>query len=50
MAIKTRRSGPKNDGKDLDNSMFLPNDMDKFIEELSNNTPHEDQFGEEEDE
>jgi len=24
--------------------------MDKFIKELSENTPHEDQFGEEEDE
>jgi len=24
--------------------------MDKFIKDLSDNTPHEDQFGEEEDE
>ena len=46
MARKTRRSGEKNDGKDLDNSIFLPNDMDKFIEDLSNNSPHEDQFKE----
>ena len=50
MARKTRRSGPKNDGKDLDNSMFLPNDMDKFIEELANNTPHAEQFEDKEDE
>ena len=42
MATKTRRSGEKNDGQDLE--------MEKFIKELSENTPHEDQFGEGEDE
>ena len=42
MARKTRRSSETNDGKDIE--------MDKFIKELSENTPHEDQFGEEEDE
>ncbi len=42
MARKTRRSGETNDGKDIE--------MDKFIKELSENTPHEDQFREEEDE
>jgi len=42
MARETRRSGETNDGKDIE--------MDKFIKELSENTPHEDQFGEEEDE
>jgi len=42
MARKTRRSGETNDGQDLE--------MDKFIKELSENTPHEDQFREEEDE
>ena len=38
MARETRRSGEKNDGQDLE--------MEKFIKELSENTPHEDQFGE----
>ena len=42
MATKIRRSGEKNDGQDLE--------MEKFIKELSENTPHEDQFGEEENE
>ena len=42
MARKTRRIGKTNAGKDIE--------MDKFIKELSENTPHEDQFGEEEDE
>ena len=42
MARETRRSGETNDGKDLE--------MEKFIKELSENTPHEDQFGEGEDE
>ena len=42
MARETRRSGETNDGKDIE--------MDKFIKELSENTPHEDQFGEEEEE
>ena len=42
MARETRRSGKTNDGKDIE--------MDKFIKELSENTPHEDQFGEEENE
>ena len=42
MARKTRRSGETIDGQDLE--------MDKFIKELSENTPHEDQFREEEDE
>ena len=42
MARETRRSGEKYDGQDLE--------MEKFIKELSENTPHEDQFGEGEDE
>ena len=42
MAREIRRSGEKNDGQDLE--------MEKFIKELSENTPHEDQFGEGEDE
>ena len=42
MARKIRRSGEKNDGKDIE--------MEKFLKELSDNTPHEDQFGEEENE
>jgi len=42
MARKTRRSGETNDGQDIE--------MEKFIKELSENTPHEDQFGEGEDE
>ena len=42
MARKTRRSGETNDGQDIE--------MEKFIKELSENTPHEDQFREEEDE
>ena len=41
MARETKRSGEKNDGQDLE--------MEKFIEELSDNTPHEDQFGEEDE-
>ena len=42
MARETRRSGEKNDGQDLE--------MEKFIKDLADNTPHEDQFGEKEDE
>ena len=42
MARKTKRSGEKNDGQDLE--------MEKFLKELSDNPPHEDQFGEKEDE
>ena len=42
MARETRRSGEKNDGKDLE--------MEKFLKELSDNTLNEEQFGEEEDE
>ena len=42
MPRETKRSGEKNDGQDLE--------MEKFIKELSENTPHEDQFGEGEDE
>ena len=41
MARETKRSGEKNDGQDLE--------MEKFIKELSDNTPHEDQFGEEDE-
>ena len=42
MAREVKRSGKTNDGQDLE--------MEKFIKELSENTPHEDQFGEKEDE
>jgi hypothetical protein len=42
MARKTRRSGETNDGKDLE--------MEQFIKDLSENTPNEDQFKENEDE
>ena len=42
MARETRRSGEKNDGQDLE--------MEKFLKELSDNTPHEDQFEEGENE
>ena len=42
MAREIRRSGETNDGEDLE--------MEKFLKELSDNTPHEDQFGEKEDE
>ena len=42
MARKTRRSGETNDGQDLE--------MEKFIKDLSENTPNEDQFKENEDE
>ena len=42
MARETKRSGEKTDGQDVE--------MEKFIKELSENTPHEDQFGEGEDE
>ena len=41
MARETRRSGEKIDGQDLE--------MEKFIKELLDNTPHEDQFGEEDE-
>ncbi len=42
MARKTRRSGEKNDEQDLE--------MEKFMEEVANNTPNGDQFKEVEDE
>ena len=42
MARETRRSGEKNDGQDLE--------MEKVLKELSDNTPHEEQFNEEKDE
>ncbi len=42
MARKTRRSGETNDGQDLE--------MEKFIKDLSENTPNEEQFREKEDE
>jgi len=42
MAREIKRSSEKNDGKDIE--------MEKFLKELSDNTPHEDQFGEEENE
>ena len=42
MARKTRRSGETNDGQDLE--------MEKFIKDLSENTPNEEQFRENEDE
>jgi len=42
MARKIRRSGEKNDGQDLE--------MEKFLKELSDNTPHEEQFKEEDNE
>ena len=41
MAREVKRSGKTNDGQDLE--------MEKFIKELSDNTPHEDQFGEEDE-
>ena len=42
MARKTRRSGKKNDGETLE--------MEEFLKELSDNTPHEEQFNEEDNE
>ena len=42
MARETKRSGEKNDGQDLE--------MKKFLEELANNTPNEEQFKGKEDE
>ena len=42
MARKTRRSSEKNDGQDLE--------MEKFMKDLSENTPNEDQFKDKEDE
>ena len=42
MARETRRSGEKNDGKDIE--------MEEVLKDLSDNTPHEEQFGEGEDE
>ncbi len=42
MARKTRRSGETNDGQDLE--------MEKFLKDLSENTPNEEQFRENEDE
>ena len=41
MARETRRSGETNDGQDLE--------MEEFLKDLSDNTPHEDQFGEEDE-
>ena len=42
MARETRRSGKTNDGQDLE--------MEKFLEELANNTPNAEQFEDKEDE
>ena len=42
MARETKRSGEKNDGQDLE--------MEKFLEELANNTPNTEQFEDKEDE
>ena len=42
MARKIERSGKKNDGQDLE--------MKEFLKQLSDNTPHEEQFNEEKDE
>ena len=42
MARETRRSGEKNDGQDLE--------MEKFLEELANNTPNAEQFEDKENE
>ena len=42
MARETRRSGEKNDGQDLE--------MEKFFEELANNTPNAEQFEDKENE
>tara|TARA_Y100001972_G_scaffold111112_1_gene143539 strand:- start:741 stop:869 length:129 start_codon:yes stop_codon:yes gene_type:complete len=42
MAREIRRSGETNDGEDLE--------MEKFLKDLSNNTPNEDQFKDKEDE
>ena len=42
MARETRRSGEKNDGQDLE--------MEKFLEEIANNTPNAEQFEDKEDE
>jgi len=42
MARKIERSGKKNDGQDLE--------MEEFLKQLSDNTPHEEQFNEEKDE
>ena len=42
MAREIRRSGETNDGEDLE--------MEKFLKELSNNTPNEGQFKDKEDE
>ena len=42
MERETRRRSEKNEGQDLE--------MEKFMKDLSENTPNEDQFGEEQDE
>ena len=42
MARETRRGGEKNDGQDLE--------MEKFLEELANNTPNAEQFEDKENE
>ena len=42
MARETKRSGEKNDGQDLE--------MEKFLEEIANNTPNAEQFEDKEDE
>ena len=42
MAREVRRSGETNDGEALE--------MEKFLKDLSNNTPNEDQFKDKEDE
>ena len=42
MAREIKRSSEKNDGQDLE--------MEEFLKQLSDNTPHEEQFNEEKDE
>ena len=42
MAREIKRSSEKNDGQDLE--------MEKFLEELANNTPNTEQFEDKEDE
>ena len=42
MAREVKRSGKTNDGQDLE--------MEKFLKELSDNTPNDEQFKDKEDE
>jgi hypothetical protein len=49
MARKTRRSGEKNDGKDL-TFPISKLEMEQFMKDLLDNTPNEDQFKENKDE